>query len=316
METGLRPLAVSALAALVLTGCVGLEPGSDVEPGTDPEDQQSGPSETGAGEGGGDSGPDQSETDPAELTYEELDADQIEYLLLDEDDWPYALDSFEQEEGDPFLSEYYAEWAEYWIPLDGIDYTSEAQDCFDGIAALEEIESDGGENVFVGGLRDNPNVSYGEDVIMTGASSFGEEQDTAAVWEEVHRACDGVEIEEDGDVVSLSAIEQGSWNGVHMAVQAGSFFEQDLYFDDIFLATLDRGENIVYAVGMDVPSGTFTDVLRAQERRLDEGLPEDLDDGREDDDGADDGADEDEADQDRDDQDRNDQDEDDDEDEA
>lgn len=308
METRLRPLAVTALAALVLTGCVGLEPGAD------PEGQQGGSPETAAGETGTDeSGTDETgadgdeagqtrpEADPAELTYEALDAEQIEYLLLDEDAWPYALDSFEQEEDDPFLSEYYTEWAEYWIPLDGIDYTSEAQDCFDGIAELEEIESDGRENVFVGGLRDNPNVSYGEDVIMVGASSFGEEQDTASVWEEVHAACDGVEIEEDGDVVSLSAIEQGGWNGVHMAVQAGSFFEQDLYFDDILLATLDRGENIVYAVGMDVPSGTFTDVLRAQERRLDEGLPEDLDDADEDD---------------EDDQDRDDQGEDDDEDEA
>lgn len=294
METRLRPLAVTVLAALALTGCVGLEPTAD------PEEEQSGSTDAG---GSSESTPDpeEPEIDPAELTFEQLDADEIQYLLLDEDDWPYSVDGFDQEEDDPSLSEYYAEFAEYWVPLDGIDYSSEEEDCFDGIAELEDIETDGRENHFVSGLRENPNTSYEEDGILVGISSFRDEQDTASVWEEVHAACDGVEIEEDGDVVSLSAIEQGGWNGVHMAVQAGSFFEQDLYFDDILLATLDRGENIVYAVGMDVPSGTFTDVLRAQERRLDEGLPEDLDD-------ADDG--------DEDDQDRDDQDEDDDEDEA
>lgn len=112
--------------------------------------------------------------------------------------------------------------------------------------------------------------------------------------------CDGVEIEEDGDVITLNAVEQGGWNGVHMTVQAGSFFEEDLYHDDILLATLDRGENVVYAVGLDVASGTFSDVLRAQERKLDEGLPEDLSEGGEKDDEDDDAdlGDEDSADQD------------------
>ena len=278
METRLRPLAVTALAALVLTGCVGLEPTADLE-----EEDQSGSTDAG---GSGESTPDpeEPEIDPAELTFEQLDADEIQYLLLDEDDWPYSVDGFDQEEDDPSLSEYYAEFAEYWVPLDGIDYSSEEEDCFDGIAELEDIETDGRENHFVSGLRENPNTSYEEDGILVGISSFRDEQDTASVWEAVLDACDGVEIEEDGDVVSIGAVEQGEWSGVHMTVQAGSFFEQDLYFDDILLATLDRGENIVYAVGMDVPAGTFTDVLRVQERKLDEGLPEDLDEGDEDDD--------------------------------
>ena len=102
-----------------------------------------------------------------------------------------------------------------------------------------------------------------------------------------------------------------------MTVQAGSFFEQDLYFDDILLATMDRGENTVYAVGLDVPSGTFTDVLREQERKLDEGLPEDLqDDGGGSSDGEDDGLDDQEHEDPSDDDDEDHQDEDDDEDEG
>ncbi len=281
METRLGPLTVAALTMFALVGCVSMEPAAEQET----SGQQGGTG--GEDDGGGTSQPEESEepeTDPAELTYDQLDADQIEYLLLDEDDWPYSLDTFELEDDDPYLSEYYAEWAEYWIPLEGIDYSSEEEDCFDGIAELDRIASDGRENVFVGGLRDNPNVSYEQDGVLLGISSFSGDQETVSVWEDLHAVCDGVEIEEDGDIIALSAVEQGGWRGVHMTVQAGSFFEQDLYHDDILLATLDRGENVVYAVGLDVTSGTFADVLRAQESKLEEGLPEDLDEGGADDD--------------------------------
>lgn len=296
METRLGPPAVAALTVFVLTGCVSMEPA--------PSQEQPDSSSEAEGAGGQD-GPGQEESpepeaDPAELTYDRLAAEQIEYLLLDEDEWPYTIDDFELEDDDPYLSGYYAEWAEYWIPLEDIDYSSEEEDCFDGIAELDRIASDGRENVFVGGLRDNPNVSYEQDGVLLGISSFSGEQETVSVWEDLHVVCDGVEIEEDGDVITLNAVEQGGWNGVHMTVQAGSFFEEDLYHDDILLATLDRGENVVYAVGLDVASGTFSDVLRAQERKLDEGLPEDLSEGGEKDDEDDDAdlGDEDSADQD------------------
>lgn len=271
METRLGPVPVMVLGVFVLTGCVSLEPSSQP-----PEGTENGGQETGGNGQSEESEP--PEIDPVELTYDQLDAEQIEYLLLDEDDWPYSLDSFEEEE-DEYLSEWFAEWADYFRPLDGIDYSREEEDCFDGIAEMDRIESDGRENLFVGGLRDNPNTSFEEDVIMLGISSFRDEQDTASVWEDIHAVCDDVEIEEDGDRITVQVIEHNEWSGLHFTVEAGSFFDQDMFYDDLLMATKDHGENTLYAVGFDVSGGTFTDTLSAQLRKLEEGLPEDLLDG-------------------------------------
>lgn len=102
METRLGPPAVAALTVFVLTGCVSMEPA--------PSQEQSDSSAEAEGAGGQD-GPGQEESpepeaDPAELTYDRLAAEQIEYLLLDEDEWHYTIDDFELEDDDPYLSGY------------------------------------------------------------------------------------------------------------------------------------------------------------------------------------------------------------------